>query len=469
MPRGRSGRLLWSATAATALLVVAAFVVPHLTGWEVNSRAPRSSVDELITPPLHGWFEPKLGPGTPFALLVAAVGLTWLPRLAESAPWRRLLLVSYAGSLAWLLSLALVDGVSGLTRVLGSDVEYLPTARDVADSGDVGGFLDSFISRIGYDAPDLDGDGDGDNWPTHVAGHPPLMTLLFVGLARVGLGGDLAAALVVVAIAATLPAAVLVTMRALRAETPARQVAAYLVLSPAAVFLAVSADAVIAVVVAWGLAALALSAAAVRDGTGTGRWVAWAVVAGLLLGSSVFLSYGMPLMGLAALAVLASARAWRPFWVTAGAALVVAGGFALVGFAWWEAYPVLTERYWDGIAEIRPAAYWMWGNLAALVLITGPVVGASLLSTWRRLPDLRHGRLDDATRAVVLLVVAVSVVVLTADLSRMSKSEVERIWLPFAPWLTISAVLLPERWRRGGLVAAVATGLLVQHLLYTSW
>ena len=38
-----------------------------------------------------------------------------------------------------------------------------------------------------------------------------------------------------------------------------------------------------------------------------------------------------------------------------------------------------------------------------------------------------------------------------ADASGMSKAEVERIWLPFVPWLTISCALLPERWRRWGL------------------
>ena len=30
----------------------------------------------------------------------------------------------------------------------------------------------------------------------------------------------------------------------------------------------------------------------------------------------------------------------------------------------------------------------------------------------------------------------------------MSKGEVERIWLPFVPWLLIACALLPERWRR---------------------
>ena len=59
--------------------------------------------------------------------------------------------------------------------------------------------------------------------------------------------------------------------------------------------------------------------------------------------------------------------------------------------------------------------------------------------------------------------------VLVADLSRMSKSEVERIWLPFVPWLLISTALLPQRWRRAGLALQLVTALVAQHLLYTSW
>jgi hypothetical protein len=51
----------------------------------------------------------------------------------------------------------------------------------------------------------------------------------------------------------------------------------------------------------------------------------------------------------------------------------------------------------------------------------------------------------------------------------MSKAEVERIWLPFVPWLTLSLALLPGGWRRWGLALQVVAALLVQHLLYTSW
>jgi hypothetical protein len=51
----------------------------------------------------------------------------------------------------------------------------------------------------------------------------------------------------------------------------------------------------------------------------------------------------------------------------------------------------------------------------------------------------------------------------------MSKAEVERIWLPFEPWMLVAVSLLSARWRRMGLGLQLALALLVQHLLFTGW
>ncbi|MDP3891918.1 hypothetical protein [Nocardioides sp.] len=428
----------WLGVAAVGALVFAAAVIPDATGWDVASRR-----DGRGWEPLHGYVEVKVGPGTLPAALLALLGAGYAGRLARALPWRPLLLVSFVAGLLWLLSLALVDGTDGLTRVLGNPYEYLETARAVTS---VGTTLDEFVDRIPY--------AHDDNWVTHVAGHPPGALLFFVGLVRVGLGGDLAASLVVTVLAATIPPAVLVTMRTLGAETAARRAAPFLVLGPAAVFMAVSADAVFTAVAAWGLAALAV--AATRPARGPA--VAWSVLAGLLLGSCVLLSYGLPLLGFLAVAVLMAARSWLPLPVAAATALALVLGFAAGGFAWWEALPVLRERYWDGIASERPAAYWLWGNLAALALSAGPVLGAGLACA-RRSTD----------RVVLLIVAGAAAAVLVADLSQMSKAEVERIWLPFVPWLLVVTAALPERWQRAGLTLQLATALALQHFLYTSW
>lgn len=429
----------WIGLAVAVLLVALAVAVPVLTGWDTATR--RDDHDQL--PPLHGYWSPGWGVGTAPALLVALLAWWYAGEWSQRLSWRPLLLASYVVGLAWLLSLALVDGTSGLDRVLGNPYEYLETAREVDD---VGALLGGFTDRIPYAADD--------NWPTHVAGHPPGALLFFVALVRLGLGGDLAAGLVVTVIAASTACAVLVALRALGAEASARRAAPFLVLTPAAVFLAVSADAVFAAFAAWGLAALALGA------TATGRWrvPAWSALAGVLLGACVLLSYGLPLLGVLAVAVLWAARSWRPLPVAASAAGAVVAAFALAGFVWWEALPVLRERYYDGIAAERPFAYWWWGNLGALVISAGPVVGAGLAM-------LRRGR----DRAVVLLAGAAVVTVALADASGMSKSEVERIWLPFVPWLTVATALLPDRWLRPALALQLASALAVQHLLYTSW
>ncbi len=145
-------------------------------------------------------------------------------------------------------------------------------------------------------------------------------------------------------------------------------------LAPAALWVAVSGDAVFAAVAAWGLAALAVAATTKRPRT---RW-SQAGGAGLLLGLLPLLSYGLALVGVLALVVVALTRGWRVLPVVAVVAALPTLVLAGFGFSLWEAYPVLRQRYWDGLAPDRPAAYWMWASLAALVLCAGPALGAGL-------------------------------------------------------------------------------------------
>ena len=422
-----------------------AMALPEVLDWDVHVRS---------FPPLHAEWDPRIGPGTLPAVLVGALAVWQSVGLAQRLPWRGLLLATYAAGTAWLFSLALVDGEKGIGTILDTEYEYLDTARATSD---LPAALREWVSRIPYDG--LPDNIPGANWPVHVAGHPPGALSFFVLLDRIGLGGGLQAGIVVTLVAATTAVAVLLTLRVLGAEVVARRAAPFLVFAPAAIWQAVSADALFAAVAAWGIAAL--TAAAVRRSTG------WALVAGLLLGYAVMLSYGLPLLGLLAVAVLVAARNWRPLpWAVLGALAVVLS-FAALGFAWWEALPVLRDRYWDGVASVRPASYWMWGNFAALVFCAGPMLGAGLAVLGRRARDLEIG--PDAVRVTRWLVGAAVAMVLAADLSQMSKAEVERIWLPFVPWLLVSCALLPERWRRVGLAVQVVTALVVQHLLFTGW
>jgi hypothetical protein len=432
----------WGLAAALGLVLLAV-AVPPLTGWSVRAT---SHFPHTVAP-LHAVWHPVVGIGTPLAVLVGWLGIRYADRLAASLPWRRLLVTTYAGTLAWTVSLALVYGPSGLSRALNSPAEYLVTARTIDD---VPAFLSGFVARIPFSA-------GAEHWPIHVAGHPPVATLFFVGLAGVGLGSSFAAGTVVTLIGCTTPVAVLVTMRRLGAETAARRALPFLVLAPAALWVAVSGDVVFAAVAAWGLAALAVAATTDRRAT---RWPA-AVAAGLLLGLLPVLSYGLPLVGLLVLAVLALSRGWRVLPVAAVTAIVPTLLLAGYGFYLWEAYPVLRQRYWDGLAPDRPAAYWTWASLAALAVSAGPALGAGL--------GALAGAQRSGDRVIRWLTGSAATAIVLADASQMSRAEVERIWLPFVPWLLLSTALLPTRWRRPVLVLQVVTALLVEHLLDTGW
>jgi hypothetical protein len=435
----RTARAAAVGLAAAVVLMAAAMAVPAALDWNVHVR---------WFPPLHADWDPRLGAGTLPALALGAVCVRFAVDLAQRLPWRRLLLASYVGGLAWMVSLALVDGAGGIGDVLDGPYEYLRTARATDDLPHT---LDIYISRIPADALPS-------NWPVHIAGHPPGALTFFVLLARLGLGSGLAAGLVVTLIASSTAVAVLQTLRILGAEQHARHAAPFLVIGPAAIWQCVSADGMFAAWAAWGICTLALAATRPWRWTGLG----WSVGAGLLLGGGVMNSYGLPLLGLLAVAVLVVARAWRPVVPAAVAALAVVLAYVPFGYSWWEALPVLRERYWAGVASNRPPQYWMWGNLAALAFSAGPMAFAGVAHALSR-------RSGPSTRAVWWLVLGGTAMVVAADLSQMSRAEVERIWLPFVPWLLIGCALLPESWRRRGLAVQVVLALAVQHLLFTGW
>ena len=444
MPLRRTERSVapWIGFGAAVLLVVASAVAPRVFGWDVQAGQ---------VPPLLAGFRPHVGPGTLPALAIGVLVVVFGRRFAERSRWPLLLAVSFLAAAAWAVSLATVDGLWGISRVFDNPSEYLLPARRVTD---VGATLHGFIARIPITSPH--------RWPVNVAGHPPGALLLFVLLTRIGIDSGLATGVVAILIASTTPVTVLLCVRRLGAEGAARRAAPFLAVGPSAVWIGVTGDAMFAAVAAWGLCCLVFAATAHRR-----RTLAIAAIgAGGLLGLSVFLSYGLVLLGIAAVAVLLVARSWRPLPIAVAAAVAVAAGFAVSGFAWWEAYPVLVQRYWAGVARLRPPLYWIWANLALLAISAGPIVGAGVAAVLARLRVV-GGRSEE--RVVVLLTAAAAAMVVAADLSGLSKSEVERIWLPFIPWLLLGTALLPARWRRFGLAAGIVTGLAVEHLLHTAW
>ncbi|KQV08504.1 glycosyltransferase family 39 protein [Leifsonia sp. Root112D2] len=433
----------WVGLSVAVLLIAAAMIVPALTGLNVH---------ESTFPPLHASWRPRIGPGTIPAIAVAVLGVIFAPRAAALWRWRGVLIGAYLLGLAWLVALAAVDGWRGIGHILDTPHEYLPTARSITD---IVATLHGFVDHIPLQSHD--------NWQIQIAGHPPGALLFFVLLARLGLGSGLAAGIVVVLIAATVPIAVLITLRRLGGADAARRAAPLLVLSPMAIWMAVSGDAVFAAFAAWALCCLAV-AATTRSRTAA---AGWAVGAGLLFGCCTMLSYGLPLLGVLALTVLIAARSWWPLLWAVGGAVAVVLVFAAFGFAWWQGYPVLVQRYWAGDAHLRPGTYWTWADLAALCIGAGPILGAAVAAAIARIKGVF--RREPAELAAVLLTIAALLCVVLADISQMSRAEVERIWLPFMPWLLVGTALLPPRWRRYGLVAQTGFALLAQHLLATGW
>ena len=60
--------------------------------------------------------------------------------------------------------------------------------------------------------------------------------------------------------------------------------------------------------------------------------------------------------------------------------------------------------------------------------------------------------------------------VAAADLSGLSNAEVERIWLPFMPWIAVAATaVVTQRSRRWWLATSLALGLALQVGLVTPW
>jgi methylthioxylose transferase len=232
-------------------------------------------------------------------------------------------------------------------------------------------------------------------------------------------------------------------------------------IAPTAIWIAVSADAYFAGVAAWAIALLALAA------TRTVRLpIAAAAGAGLLFGWGLFLSYGMTLMALPALAVLIAARNVRAAVSAVAAAvppvIVVGAVFAAAGFWWFDGYTLVQQRYWQGIASDRPFQYWSWGNLASVVCAIGLGSVAGLAKLFDRDAIRRRSGLH-------LLLLAVVVAIVCADLSMLSKAETERIWLPFTVWLTAAPALLRPSSQRWWLALNIVGALLINHLIFTNW
>jgi hypothetical protein len=449
----RIGRAEAVAVPLAVVLVVAAFVVPHLSLGIVTPlihSTPRRIHDFADTAPIFGWWNTHVGWGTGPAVAIAVAAVWWGPSLAQRLPWRALTLATWATSCAWAFSLAMIDGWQrGFAGRLTTPPEYLlqvPTITDIPEA------LRTFSSRILDFQPH--------SWITHVAGHPPGALLTFVWLDRIGLRGGAWAGALCVLVGSSAAMAVIVAVRAVTDEPTARLAAPFVAVAPTAIWIAVSADGYFAGVAAWGIALLALAASrTVRCP------LAAAAAAGLLLGFSTFLSYGLTLVALPALAVLVAYNTRSALTTLAAAvpaAVAVMVAFAVAGFWWFDGYTLVQQRYWQGIANDRPFQYWSWANLASVVCAIGLGSVAGIARTFDIGAIRRRSGLQ-------LLLLAALIAIMCADLTMLSKAETERIWLPFMVWLTAGPALLPPSSHRWWLALNVVGALALNSLILTNW
>ncbi|WP_315094221.1 hypothetical protein [uncultured Cellulomonas sp.] len=422
-----------------AVLAVALWLVGLGALWVAGlALAARGAVVTYgSAPPFIGYLHGRVSVVTVLAVVVAGLVVLQGPRFARTAGWRLVLLAGWAASTAFAVLLAATDGFAAIAAPLTDENDYLAVVPLVAQ--DPGEFLRTFTDRAL-------------TYPVHVRGHPPGLPLLLGGLDRLGLGGEWWMAALVLVVGTSSVVAVGVTVRALAGapgEETVRRALPAAVLAPAAVWLATSADALFAGVLAWGVALLAI--ASTRDG----RSWPWTIAAGLVLGLCPVLSYGLLPMGALALVVGIVTGRWAPTVVAGAVVLASATAWGAAGFWLPDGIAVTHVASTLGRAADRPYLYFLVADLVLLGALVGPA-GVGGLAGVRLLP-----------RAVQLLVVVALGAALVGALSGVERGEVERIWLPLACWVLPVAATLADR--RGWLVAQATATIALQIVLVSPW
>ena len=427
---GKAGRPRWSwlmLGAWCALIFLARATLQDLVADGARLRLP--------FPPLDAFLDWRPGWRLVWSVAVGIVAFFWAPRVARMCSWRMLLIGATVLGAAWAAALAALDGVHGLVGSVALNSEYF---RDIGRVGSPGAFLRGFVDHLAQ-------------YRVHVQGHPPGYLLILWGLDRLGVGSVSAIAAMEITVGVLAIPAVLVAVRELAGDATARAAAPFVAVAPVAIWVATSTDAFYAGVSAWAVTLVVLA-----TGRHDRRGSAYALAGGLLFGATAFLSYGLVLLAVIPVVVACRRRRVAPLVVAASGALVVFVPFALAGFWWFDGLAATRVRYFDGVAAHRPYLEFLLANAACFAIALGPAVAVAL------------GRLRD--RRLWLLVGAALLAVAAANLSGMSKGEVERIWLPFAMWVLPAAAVLGLGSRRSQWLALqIVFTIGLQTLVRSPW
>ncbi|MDQ1477827.1 MAG: methylthioxylose transferase [Actinomycetota bacterium] len=424
----------WRALAGWLVLIVIAVV------WGDVLVATHHHLD-LAAPPF--WSPFRIHPTTRLvpALVVAYGAVRWGPVAARRLRWRPLLAATAAVGALWAVAVAFVDNIDGVNALTDpvrlTRNDYLQSAREI---GSLHIFLSQFVTKIAQ-------------YPQNTKGHPPGMVVIEWLLDKVGVTSAGWNAALVVAGGAVAGVAALVALRDVAGEDAARSAAPFMVLLPAVIWWQ-TADAFFA-----GVAACSVTAIVLATARHDRRAPTLAVAGGLGFGVTAFLSYGLVLLAVVPIAVCVTRRRTRLLAFAALGALPVFIAFGALGFSWFAGLAATRHEYWTGVAAHRPYSYFLVADLALFAIATGPAVAVALT----RLRDAR----------VWLLVAAALAVVALADLSGMSKAEVERIWLPFVPWVVLATAglggLCPSTRVRPWLTLQAACTLIVATTIWSHW
>lgn len=420
-------------------LAVAVALVAFVIAQQWGEALLREGVGLFLkAPPFMAEWRVLWSPGLWWALAAAIVVVLWWVPLTERLAWGPLLVGVGAWALLWPVLLQGSEGWDSLYTVLGNRRAYLPTAQAIDSPAE---FLRTFVQTL----PD---------YPTHVKGHPPGATLAHWAVDRLGGGrSDVLTATFLVTAASAAPAALVALARVADRDT-ARRAAPFVGLAPAVIWIASSPDAMFMGVIAW---AVALGAIAITSPRRVGLLAG--LGSGVLAGLALSFSYGSmlllgPLWALAVLAVLR--RNWQPLVAAAAGFSVIPLLFVAAGFNWLDGLEATRTAYNAGVAPGRPARYFLLSNLVVLSVAVGPAAIAAV------------ARLRD--RRVWWLVGGAVFAVLSANVSLMSKGEVERIWLPAVPFLVLATVVFTTRAERRGWVGVqLGLAILLQVVVDSPW
>ncbi len=356
----------------------------------------------VFAPPLTAIWHRQLNISIVPMLILGGACAFGLPKLADRLRFSQAVVSGAVATFGFSCVLVLNQGWEGFIAGVNDSTGYLFVIPRVHG---VRRFLHDYVSQV-----------LGHHMSTHAQGHPPGMVLVAWGLNQLGWRGPRLLAVFVVAGGALAVAGVIVTLRIVAGERLARAALPFVAVSPACVWIASSADAFFAAVAAWTLAAVA--AAVVTSGR---RSYVYATFAGVLYFVALMLSYGLAVFVVPIVALCIWRRRFVVLLIVGAVTIIAMLALRTTGFWWFDGLRATKRVYYETIALERPYRYFVIANIAILGIVIGPMGAVGL--AWLR------------DRRAWLVVGSVAVAVAVADISGLSKAEVERIWLPFSLFL----------------------------------